>query len=147
VVFKRLTKAKGEQSMKRFYIVSLLVAGLLLSASGCSTLADVRKSQGQGTSRVYNARFDTVWGAVPKALEDLGLCVVSDNKQEGYVLAQKGMTLVLSAGENVAVFVTKAGEEQTKVEAVSKKAKATDILARNWEKPILDKLSEMLTKK
>ena len=57
------------------------------------------------------------------------------------------MTLVLSAGENVAVFVTKVDEEKTKVEAVSKKVKMTDILARNWEKPILDKLSEMLTKK
>ncbi len=133
--------------MKRFCVVSLLLAVLLLSAGGCSTLADVRRSQGQGTSRVYNARFDTVWGAIPKALEDLGLCVVSDNKEEGYVLAQKGMTLVLSAGENVAVFVTRVDEEKTKVEAVSKKVKMTDILARSWEEPILDKLSEMLTEK
>ena len=134
--------------MKRFCIVSLLLAvPLLLSVGGCSTLADVRKSQGEGTSRVYNARFDTAWGAVPKALEDLGLSVVSDNKEKGYVLAQKGMFLCFSSGENVAVFVTKVDEEKTKVEAVSKKVKVTDILARNWEMPILDKLSEMLTKK
>jgi hypothetical protein len=76
----------------------------------------------------------------------MGLEIASKNREEGYVLAQKGIT-AFSYGENVAVFVEKIDDQSTKVEVVSKKAMATNIFAWNWEKPILDRLSEILTKK
>jgi uncharacterized lipoprotein len=132
--------------MKKFCIVSLLLVVPLLSMGGCSTIADARKDKGKGTTRIYNASFDTVWSTVPKALNNLGLSVAGENKEEGYVLAQKGLT-AFSYGENVAVFVEKVDEKQTKVEVVSKKSMGTNVLAWNWEKPVLDKLSEMLGSK
>jgi uncharacterized membrane protein YraQ (UPF0718 family) len=119
---------------------------LLLPVCGCSTIGDARKARGQGMSRIYNASFDTVWAAAPKALNELGLSIAGENKGEGYILGQKGLT-AFSYGENVAVFVEKVNVEQTKVEVVSKKTLATNVFAWNWEKPILDKLSEMLGNK
>jgi len=132
--------------MRKFCIVSLLLVVPLLLTGGCSTIADARKDKGHGTSRIYDAPFNTVWVTIPKAIEDLGLDLAGENKNEGYILAQKGITAA-SYGENVAVFATKIDEDKTKVEVVSKKTLATNVLAWNWEKPILDKLSEMLDKK
>jgi uncharacterized lipoprotein len=119
---------------------------LLLPVGGCSTIADARNARGRGTSRIYNASFDTVWSIAPKAINELGLSVAGENKEEGYILGQKGLT-AFSYGENVAVFVEKVNDERTKVEVVSKKTLATNVIAWNWEKPILDKLSEMLGNK
>lgn len=132
--------------MKKYCMVSLLLLPILLSAGGCATLADARDSRGQGKFRVYDTSFDTVWDTVPKAINELGLRVTSKNRQEGCILAEKGIT-AFSYGENVAVFVEKVDDERTKVEVVSKKAMGTNIFAWNWEKPILDKLSEMLNSK
>jgi hypothetical protein len=119
---------------------------LLLSAAGCSTLDDARTAKGSGRTREYNAPFDTVWDTAEQAVHDMGLQIPSQNKEEGYILAQKGIT-AFSYGENVAVFVEKVDDQHTKVEVVSKKAVATNIFAWNWEKPILDRISELLEKK
>ena len=132
--------------MKTNAIISLFSVVFLLSTAGCSTLSDARKAKGKGTSRIYNESFDTVWDAVPQAVGDMGLQVASQNKEDGYVLGQKGLT-AFSYGENVAVFVEKVDDERTRVEVVSKKALATNIFAWNWEKPILDRLSEILDSK
>jgi hypothetical protein len=52
---------------------------------------------------------------------------------------------VLSYGENVAIFIESAGGvTKTRVEVVSKKAMAANLLAPSWEKEILDKLDEKL---
>jgi uncharacterized lipoprotein len=118
----------------------------MLWAGGCSTLADARNARGQGKYRIYDESFDTVWNTVPKAINELGLMVAGQNQEEGYIMAAKGVSLA-SYGENVAVFVEKVDDKRTKVEVVSKKAVATNIFAWNWEKPILDKLSEMLNNK
>jgi len=129
--------------MAKYYMVSLLLMLILLSSSGCATIADAHNAKGQGKSRIYNASYDTVWDNVPKAVNALGLMVAGQDKEEGYILAAKGMS-AFSWGENVAVFVETVDPERTSVEVVSKKALATNITARNWEKPILDKLSLLL---
>lgn len=127
--------------MKKQNLVVVICSILLLVIAGCTTIADARAAKGTGKSRTYNATYDEVWEKLPTIISDLSLKVVGDNKEEGYILAQKEITLV-SYGENVAVFVYKVDEANTKVEVVSKKSMQTNILAWNWEKPILDKLSE-----
>ena len=118
---------------------------MFLLPSGCATLADVQSSKGTGSSRIYNASFETVWLAIPKAINELGLKVVANNKQEGYFVAERGPT-AFSWGEKIAIFTNKVDDEQTRVEVVSKRALATNILAPDWEQDILDKLSEMFEK-
>ena len=68
--------------------------------------------------------------------------MVAENKADGSILAQRGIT-PLSYGENVAIFVEQStGGSKTKVEVVSKKAMATNFLATDWAKEIHDKLGE-----
>jgi uncharacterized lipoprotein len=123
--------------------IQLLFVVLLLSTGGCTTVYDARDAKGFGIPRVYDASFDTVWDAIPKAMSRWGLDVLDENEQERYILAVKGATL-FSFGENVAVFVDKVDDKRTRVEVVSKKAMEINLLARNWEEPILEELSRML---
>ena len=70
--------------------------------------------------------------------------MAGENKQEGYILAQRGMSLG-SYGENVAIFLDKTNDaNKTKVEVVSKKAMSMNILATNWEDKIIEKLNEKI---
>jgi hypothetical protein len=122
----------------------ILVSMAVGSLSGCSTLADARAAKGTGVSRTYAASSDRVWQVMPQVLSEVGLQMVGDNKGEGYILAQRGIT-AFSYGENVAIFVeTVSGVTTTRVEVVSKKAMATNVFAPSWEKDILDKLDQKL---
>ncbi|MDB5764557.1 MAG: hypothetical protein JWQ21_3552 [Herminiimonas sp.] len=130
--------------MFRKTITIFFTIAALVSATGCSTLADARGAKGSGVSRVYEASAETVWKAMPTVLSEVGLQLVGDNRTEGYILAQRGIT-AFSYGENVAIFIESVGGvTKTRVEAVSKKAMATNIFAPSWEKEILDKLGEKL---
>lgn len=129
-------------------IVTIFVAMAAITLiSGCSTLADARSAKGSGLSREYSASMDQVWKTIPVVLAELSLPMVGDNRQEGYILAQRGIT-PLSYGENVAIFVESVnGVTRTRVEVVSKKTMATNVFAPDWSKEILDKLGEQLEKK
>jgi uncharacterized lipoprotein len=123
----------------------MLLLALVLS-TGCSTLADARAGKGSGPSRVYSAPFDKVWAVIPTALKEVGIDYVGENKQEGYILAQRGVSFA-SYGENVAIFVEQDGDiAKTRVEVVSKKSMSTNIFAPNWAEPILNKIDEKLRK-
>lgn len=131
--------------LKRIVTVIAAFAAIAFM-SGCSTLADARSAKGSGMSREYAAPVDQVWKALPAVLAELSLPMVGDNKQEGYILAQRGIT-AFSYGENVAIFVESVnGVTRTRVEVVSKKSMATNIFAPDWSKEILDKLDEKLKK-
>jgi hypothetical protein len=134
--------------MKKFF-TSLFFFTLISVISltvGCSTMADARNQKGKGLAYVYEGSFDKVWNEIPHAITAMGgggPKIVGDNKQEGYILAQGGMSMV-SYGENVAIFVEKVDENHTKVEIVSKRALATNVVAADWAPRIHKKLSELL---
>lgn len=131
--------------LKKIITVFVAIAAVAFM-SGCSTLADARSAKGSGLSREYSAPMDQVWKVLPAVLAELSLPMVGDNKQEGYILAQRGIT-AFSYGENVAIFVESVnGVTRTRVEVVSKKSMATNIFAPDWSKEILDKLGEKLEK-
>jgi uncharacterized protein YceK len=130
---------------KRILIAFIAIAVTAFMA-GCSTLADARSAKGTGSVREYAASVDEVWKAMPTVLSELSLPLVGDNKAEGYILAQRGVT-AFSYGENVAIFVESVnGITRTRVEVVSKKSMATNVFAPDWSKDILDKLGEKLKK-
>lgn len=139
--------------MLRLLFASVLMVCTALLA-GCSTLATSIAAKGTGTARVYAVLPDKVWSVLPRVVTATGLDYVSGNKQEGYALAQHGMS-ALSYGENVAIFVSpylgsQSGQRgtqqagQTRVEVVSKKTFAPNILATNWEVVLLDALGAAL---
>ncbi len=128
--------------LKKLFILAALTATTFMS--GCSTLADARSAKGTGQSREYPVAADTVWKTLPAVLSELSLPMVGENRQEGYMLAQRGVT-AFSYGENVAIFVEPVnGATRTRVEVVSKKSVATTVFAPDWSKDILDKLGEKL---
>mgnify|MGYP003526411240 CR=1 FL=1 len=129
--------------LKRTLFV-LAAAATMVLMSGCTTLADARAAKGSGPSREYAASMDKVWNTIPVVLKELELPLVSQNRAEGTILAQRGVT-AFSYGENVAIFVEPAGgATRTRVEIVSKKAMETNIFAPDWSEEILDKLGQKL---
>ena len=114
---------------KRLFLVLLSVAFL----NGCTTLADARKAEGEGVRKVYRADIDTTWKKTIQILSKLKLEVATENKQEGYILAQRGMGVFqMSYGENVAIFLKTKTTTETEVEVVSKKVMTTNIFAPDW---------------
>ena len=130
------------------HAAAALAAVALLSASGCSTLADARAAKGSGEARVYSASFDQVWDAVPEALKELGLKEEGYSKGSGYVVARsappmKNVITTPTLGDNVAIFVDKADAAgKTRVEVVSRGPLRLETFGTKWEGRILDKLSE-----
>ena len=124
--------------------VRVLTFSLLFLIAGCSTLSDVQHSKGTGTSKVYDKPYDVVWNTVVDDVKKLGLVVVFTNKESGNILANSP-TSAFSAGGNVAVFVEDlGGKVKTRVEVVSKRVLATNLLAPNWEKRIFADLDKQL---
>ncbi len=111
--------------------------------TGCTTLQDASEARGTGVSKEFEKPYGVVWDAVVQVVEASNLDLVAADKDDGKVLAQKGMS-AFSYGENVAVFVTEATPESTEVEVVSKRALATNVVAKNWTKYILESIEKLL---
>ena len=121
-------------------IISFAAVVTLAFLQGCTTLADARKAEGEGVKKVYAASVENTWEATIKALEKLKLEIATQNKSDGYILAQRGMSL-FSAGENVAIFIRKKGLTDSEVEVVSKKAMKTNIFAPDWTDDIYKEIN------
>jgi len=125
--------------MKKFTL--LIFISLLSLLQGCTTLADARKAEGEGVRKVYKADVDKTWKKTLQVLSKLKLEVATENKQDGYILAQRGMGVFqLSYGENVAIFLKPKNEVETEVEVVSKKVMTTNIFAPDWAVDIHNEL-------
>lgn len=131
--------------MKNFYRKLVAYSLMLIIVQGCTTLADARKAEGEGQKKIYSTSVDATWDATVKALEKLKLEIATQNKSEGYILAQRGMSL-FSAGENVAIFIKKKGVTESEVEVVSKKAMKTNIFAPDWTDDIYKEISIALNR-
>ncbi len=128
-------------SMKKIFLFSLITFVIFLQ--GCSTLADARKAEGEGIKKVFPASFEKTWNASNTALVKLKLEIASENRDKGYILAQRGMTF-FSYGENIAIFIKKQSDSQTTVEIVSKKSMATNIFAPDWTEDIFREIGVAL---
>lgn len=124
-------------------IALFLVGAIVFTLQGCSTLGDARRAEGQGIARTYPAPVEKVWDATIAVLKKLDLDVATENRETGYILAQRGLT-PLSYGENVAIFVRKKTDKSSEVEVVSKRVLATNIFAPDWTNDIHGGLSERL---
>ncbi|QIE42998.1 hypothetical protein G5B39_13180 (plasmid) [Rhodobacteraceae bacterium SC52] len=87
-------------------------------------------------ARVYAAPPAAVWAIAGEAVGAAGLDVVSVDQARGVVLAQHGPTLI-SYGEDVSVFIRPEGNG-TRIEVVSLRAEAANVLATNWTDPIFE---------
>jgi hypothetical protein len=125
--------------MKKYLYIFALT--FILGLQGCTTLADARKAQGEGVVKLYKADVDKTWQKTLQVLSKLKLDVATENKSEGYILAQRGMGVFqLSYGENIAIFLKSKAAGETEVEVVSKKVMTTNIFAPDWAVDIHNEL-------
>jgi len=129
----------------RYYFAALLL--LVGFSVGCvATLEDARAAKGSGMSRIYDKTYDAAWQVVIESVKASGLKLVSERKETGQILAQRAVT-VFSWGENVAVFVEKAGTTTTRVEVVSKAALQGNVGAANWERRLFEDLDRRFSER
>ena len=99
-------------------------------------------AKGTGDFKVYPVASEQVWHAMADTVKSVGLDYVGENRQEGYVLAQRGIS-AFSYGEEVAIFITSLEGQKTRVEIVSKRAMATNIFAPDWSKKLFSALDAL----
>lgn len=127
------------------WLLAMSCTALMLG--GCATLADSVKAKGTGIYRVYDKPYDEVWTETIEIIEKSNLELVSKDKEGGQILAIRGAN-GMSWGENVAIFVSKEGENsRSTVEVVSRRSMATNVFATNWETYILGKLDAKFASK
>ena len=116
-------------AMRNLFIV--LFISILAAISGCSSLSEITKLEGEGKKNIYQKNIDVIWPIVILSINDLGIPIIETNKESGYVLAKRGVS-VGSYGENIAVFVKKQNDSVTSVEIISKRRLATTVFATDW---------------
>ncbi|NDE11542.1 MAG: hypothetical protein EBZ95_13435 [Chitinophagia bacterium] len=116
-------------AMRNLYIV--LFISILAAISGCSSLSEITKLEGEGKKNIYQKNIDVIWPIVILSINDLGIPIIETNKESGYVLAKRGVS-VGSYGENIAIFVKKQNDSVTSVEIISKRRLATTVFATDW---------------
>lgn len=125
-------------------LVLFVIVGLISAiTAGCASIGSISTLKGQGHSRVYNFPYQTIWNAVPKAMESLKLSVAIADEKEGKILTDTPMTL-WSYGEAIVVFVTRIDDARTNVEVVSRKKMGTNIFAFSYQDRILNALDTEL---
>ena len=133
--------------MRRREFLAWCVAAATLATAGCATLADdpkrsQREARGSGVIVVYAASFDQVWSALPAVVKELELKVASDNKAEGILLADAGVS-AFSWGERIAIYVERVGTSGgIRVEVVSRRAVSANVTAADWAPKIHEKLGK-----
>jgi len=116
--------------MQRFFL-GIFFLSILLATTGCSSLSEIRNFEGEGKKNIYQKSVDEIWPIVILSVNDLGIPIIETNKESGYVLAKRGMS-VGSYGENIAIFVKKQNDSLTSVEIISKRRLATTVFATDW---------------
>lgn len=111
--------------------------------SGCASVETAKASLDTGVSKTYPHSYDIVWEAALKALTDLGISVSSQDKATNTITGSKGIS-AFSWGERVALRVTSEGDNQTRVEVISKRAAAFNITASDWTGDILQRIGNTL---
>jgi hypothetical protein len=125
--------------------VLALVAFISVFGFKAATLIDARNAKGTGMNRSFPFSKEKILKVVPDAIMSLGLTpVVQDSKD--LFLAERHDAF-FSHGQKVAVFIEEISQADTKVEVVSKRVRRLDITATNWEKPLLNRIDELLKTK
>ncbi len=106
---------------------------------------DWQKNSGQGQSRTYSASIQTVWDALPAALKNVGLQTVEANRDQNYLLAERGSPR-FDDGEKVMVFLQSMEGSQTQVKVSTRLHWSSNVLAEEWSSALLNRLDKTLSK-
>ncbi len=123
-------------------IISIL-SFLTLFTTSCTTLEGVANSRGSGTKAEFNKPYDQVFEAAEDSVRSLSLSLAGRDKNKGQILAHSPLNL-MTAGENVAIWITRNGSNSTTVEVISKRKTYASILTINWEQRVIQQIHRNL---
>jgi hypothetical protein len=126
-------------------LLFVAMAAVSLLVSGCATQRQVAQAKGTGARQVYSAPYERVWAAAVDAAQLGELEVQSVDKSSGYIAARRGMQLE-TFGENVGVWITRLGPNETEVEVKSRQAGPPRFWLKNWEDEIHNAIAANLTR-
>ena len=130
-------RAKGQVAGRLIRILASVCA--LWTLQACVQLHQWQRDKNPASVQEFDSPFPLVWDAVPVVVNHLGLNLVLTDKKEKYFLAEGGSNH-LSYGERVVVFVEPLKDDRTRVKVISRRRWTNNVLAKNWEDPILDGL-------
>jgi len=126
----------------------VLVPGVALCSltAACATVGGLESARGQGDVSYYRSDPETVFDASVIALSDLGLSIARLDREAGHAAAEASGGM-WSYGEVVGVFVRRSDRDDAvcSVEVVSRKRLATNVLAKNWEDDVLERIDAQFT--
>lgn len=103
---------------------------------GCATTGSLDDTRANAPARVmsdeYDASFMDVYAAAKQACLDLGLAIENESQSEGKIYARSTANMAkifmfgTGYGESVGIYVTKLGENKTKVEIAIQKTYKLD---------------------
>ena len=125
----------------RYMKVSIaMVCFLAVLVSGCASTETVKKSKGEGVSRIYKYGYAPVLEAVLAAAKNKELEVTEKDGSGGRLLFSHGVTM-LSWGERIAVFLKPVTANKTEVEVVSKAVLSPLNFPPDWQKILHEQIA------
>jgi len=132
---------------KVLVVCALSGAALLQGCVSFNSLADAKNAKGTGEVRVYSAPKQDVWQKTVAIVQSSDLSIVSEDETKGLILAQQPISpLSLTAGQNVAIYVTESNGK-TRVEVINKKAVGgIEFVSKDWDEYITEELDERFSR-
>ena len=115
----------------------------VLIFGGCSSVEEMRTTQGSGQKRTYGVSYERAWNLIPYAISDTGGKVKDRNFERGYVVAEYGMSWT-SLGERVALFCQRRSANEVEIEVVSKGTLSLNLSGADWTTKIFASLDRQL---
>ncbi len=128
--------------LARSLLPVLCLALLLAACAGVDSMRPGAEGPPPGNTMLYAQSPDKVFEAVLRALPLVGLRMVENDQQKGYILAERGVN-AWSYGENVGVYLVPKGGG-TLVTIASRRKMATNVAAKDFAQPLHMQIGALL---
>lgn len=133
--------------MKTAHSCRVLAMVLVLAAAACATLDDLRRAEGTGTTRFYEAPVEALWQAALEAVEANGLRLDRADDFDRFIAAthapertgtgrEEEIAVTADQGERVGIFIDSVAPGVWGVEVVTRRRFALDPARVGWAEDI-----------
>lgn len=124
-----------------------VLAIVLVLAAACATLDDLRRAEGTGTTRFYEASVEALWQAALEAVEANGLRLDRADDFDRFIAAthapartgtgrEEEIAVTADQGERVGIFIDSVAPGVWGVEVVTRRRFALDPQRVGWAEDI-----------
>ncbi len=110
---------------RKIALAPIITWVIAIGIGGCATMPDPMKAKDDGTSAVYAVSEADAWGIATAVLRQEGADAIEEHKDEGYLTASAGMSLI-TFGTYMAVWIEPIQARETRVTILTKRKFAID---------------------